>query len=102
MTEHIDLSFPAEETIQRQAHVGVVASGDLEVLLEPLDGESAEVRVHTNVTGHRMTWEALLERFFSRYPYALRLEIRDHGATPGMVWLRLEQAVELAGKEAHS
>jgi len=82
--------------------VGVVASGDLEVLLEPLDGKLAEVTVHTNVTGHRMTWEAVLQRFFARYAYALRLEIRDHGATPGMVWLRLVQAMELAGKDAQS
>jgi malonate decarboxylase delta subunit len=78
--------------------VGVVASGDLEVLLEPLEGKLAEVAVHTKVAGYRMTWEAVFERFFARYPYALRLEIRDYGATPGMVWLRLVQAMEHAGK----
>jgi malonate decarboxylase delta subunit len=35
-----------------------------------------------------------MDRFFSRYQYAVSIEIHDFGATPGAVALRLEQAVE--------
>ena len=89
------MSFPAEERVLRRSHVGVVASGDLEILIEPA-AEQATVYVLTNVAGHRRTWEAVLQRFFGQYPVAVRAEINDHGATPGTVWLRLEQAMEAA------
>jgi hypothetical protein len=36
----------------------------------------------------------VMDRFFSRYQGAAAIEINDFGATPGMVALRLEQAVE--------
>ena len=75
--------------------MGVVASGDLEMLLEPAR-QAASVLVRTSVPGHRITWEAVFARFFDRWPFAVSLEINDHGATPGVVWLRLEQALELA------
>jgi malonate decarboxylase delta subunit len=84
--------------VAQRAHVGVVASGDMELLLEP-SRDKAEIRVITMVSGHRRTWDTVLGRFFERYPYAVSIEINDHGATPGLVWLRLLQAVELAVKE---
>jgi malonate decarboxylase delta subunit len=98
LTETFKLLFPASETVARRAHVGVVGSGDLEILLEPSSGDTAFVSVTTHLSGHRKTWEALLGRFFERHAFAMQLEIRDHGATPGTVWLRLEQALELAQK----
>jgi malonate decarboxylase delta subunit len=36
----------------------------------------------------------VLDRFFSRYDGAARLELNDFGATPGVVMLRLAEAVE--------
>jgi malonate decarboxylase delta subunit len=36
----------------------------------------------------------VLDRFFSRFQHAARIEINDFGATPGTVTLRLEQAAE--------
>jgi malonate decarboxylase delta subunit len=99
MTETFTLSFPAVNAVVERAHIGVVASGDMELLLEPAPS-GAQVRVVTMVSGHRKTWEAVLTRFFERYPYAVAIEINDHGATPGLVWLRLEQALELALKES--
>jgi len=48
------------------------------------------------VDGFRETWKAVLDRFFSRYDGAVRIEINDAGATPGSVQLRLEQAVEVS------
>jgi malonate decarboxylase delta subunit len=93
--EEFTFSHPASISVVRRAHVGVVASGDLELLLEPAQGD-ASVRVRTNVGGHQTTWRALFFRFFERWPYAVSIEINDHGATPGIVWLRLEQALEVA------
>jgi malonate decarboxylase delta subunit len=35
--ERLEFEFPAKRTISQRAHVGVVGSNDLEVLLEPLE-----------------------------------------------------------------
>ncbi len=96
MIETFTLSCPGEQPVERRAHVGVVGSGDLELLLEPNTGAGVEISITTRVSGHRKTWEAVLHRFFDRHPYAVKVEIRDSGATPGTVWLRLEQGIELA------
>lgn len=92
--ETIELDYPAKRTIPRRAHVGVVGSGDLEVLLEPVEGENAHVQIRTSVDGFRSTWRAVLDRFFSSYDGIARIQINDAGATPGVVSLRLAQAVE--------
>jgi malonate decarboxylase delta subunit len=92
--ERIELDYPARRPVSRRAHVGVVGSGDLEVLLEPTQGDRAHVLIRTSVDGFRDTWKAVLDRFFAKYDGAARIEINDAGATPGSVLLRLEQAVE--------
>jgi malonate decarboxylase delta subunit len=92
--ERIELDYPARRPVSRRAHVGVVGSGDLEVLLEPAQGDRAQVLIRTSVDGFRDTWKAVLDRFFARYDGVVRIEINDAGATPGSVLLRLEQAVE--------
>jgi malonate decarboxylase delta subunit len=76
--------------------VGVVASGNLEVLVEsvPLGG-ACRIDVSTPVAGFTRVWEAVLEDFFSRHPMAdVRVSINDMGATPAVVSLRLDQAIE--------
>jgi malonate decarboxylase delta subunit len=95
MIEEFAFSCRASASVLRRAHVGVVASGDLEILLQP-SGAQTSVFVRTNVPGHEVIWRAVLSRFFERWPYAVSIEINDHGATPGVVWMRLEQALELA------
>lgn len=85
--------FPAGRTAARRAHVGVVGSGDLEVLMTPGDG-AARVRVRTSVDGFDTVWRTVLERFFARNPIAASFELNDFGATPGVVVLRLRQAIE--------
>ena len=92
--ERIEFDYPARRQVSRRAHVGVVGSGDLEVLLEPTQSDRARVLIRTSVTGFHDTWKAVLDRFFARYDGAVRIEINDAGATPGSVLLRLEQAVE--------
>jgi malonate decarboxylase delta subunit len=94
--EQIELTYPASRNVNKKAHVGLVGSGDLEVLLEPAEGEVAHVFIRTSVDGFRDTWKAVLNRFFARYNGAVRIQINDAGATPGIVHLRLEQAVEVS------
>jgi malonate decarboxylase delta subunit len=96
LMEQIEYDYPSRRKVSRKAHVGVVGSGDLEVLLEPAEGESSHVFIRTSVDGFRDTWKAVLDRFFSKYDGVVRIEINDAGATPGSVLLRLEQAVEVS------
>lgn len=76
--------------------VGVVASGNLEVLIEnaALDAECV-VDVHTSARGFAELWEAVIADFFARHRLAnARLSVNDNGASPATVALRLDQAVE--------
>jgi malonate decarboxylase delta subunit len=92
--ETLSFTYPAREPVKRRVHVGVVGSGDLEVLLEPSPDLAAHVAVTTSVDGFGAAWKHVLDRFFSRFAGAAAIEINDFGATPGVVMLRLEQAAE--------
>jgi malonate decarboxylase delta subunit len=92
--ERIELDYSASERVPRRAHVGVVGSGDLEVLLEASPDSRAHVLVNTSVDGFGAAWRNVLDRFFARYQGAASIEINDFGATPGTVMLRLQQAAE--------
>jgi malonate decarboxylase delta subunit len=94
--ERIRLDYPALHAVPHRAHVGVVGSGDLEVLLEPSPDHQAHVLVNTSVEGFSAVWKNVLDRFFARFRGAASIEINDFGATPGTVMLRLEQAAEAA------
>jgi malonate decarboxylase delta subunit len=96
----LNYRFPASDVATHPIHVGVVASGDLEILLEPPaagDGDGVVVRVRTSVNGFDTVWHDVLERSFTRTPLAGKWELNDFGATPGVVNLRLRQASEAAG-----
>ena len=81
--------------------VGVLASGNLEILLEPVAQQGAmTVRVITAAQGFGSIWQAVINDFAKRHPLRdVRVSINDAGATPAVVSLRLDQAVEtlLAG-----
>ena len=97
--ELLEFDYPtAARRITRKAHVGVVGSGDMEVLMEPAQKEGAHVSIRTSVNGFGSSWKAVLDRFFSRFDGAVRIHINDAGATPGSVMLRLEQAAEVIEK----
>ncbi|CAD0352724.1 malonate decarboxylase acyl carrier protein [Xanthomonas hortorum] len=85
------------------ALVGVVASGNLEVLVErvPLDG-AMEIDILTAARGFGTIWQAVLDDFAARHPLRdVRISINDVGATPAVVSLRLEQAMDvLQGADA--
>jgi malonate decarboxylase delta subunit len=95
--EHLHYRFEGRRSIPRAAPqlVGVVASGNLEVLVEPvpLAGECV-VDVATPARGFRDVWDAVIADFFARHPYGdLQISINDNAATPATVALRLDQAI---------
>ena len=85
------------EGVKAHTITGVVASGNLEVLLERvLDGNRCEITIKTPVGGFDDLWRAVLDEFVERYsPGGLRISINDGGARPDTVFLRLAQGVHL-------
>jgi malonate decarboxylase delta subunit len=76
--------------------VGVVSSGNLEVLIEPapLHG-GCEIEIKTAAVGFGPIWNAVMTDFHTRWQLAdTRISINDMGATPAVVSLRMDQAVE--------
>jgi malonate decarboxylase acyl carrier protein len=92
--QELKFAFPSTVSRKGRAHVGIVASGDLEVLMTASTGAQTDISVITSVDGYAAIWDATLERFCSRNPVALRVNINDFGATPGMVLLRMQQALD--------
>src|SRR5258708_38050388 len=93
--EKIEFNYPeAKRLITKRAHVGVVGSGDMEVLLEPNSEAGAHVLITTHGNGFGDAWKAVFGRFFWQVNGAGRIHINDAGATPGGGFRRREQAVE--------
>ena len=84
-----------------QAIIGVVASGNLEVLLERvLPDRHCEVDISTTAKGFDDTWKAVVADFVERHsPGGLRISINDGGARPDTVYLRLMQGAALMEAE---
>ena len=97
--EQLQFEFDGRRSVasaQEYALVGVVASGNLEVMIEPLalDGRM-RVEITTAARGFETIWQAVLNDFSERYPWQdVRVSINDVGATPAVVSLRLDQAAE--------
>lgn len=94
--EKLVYKFPANKPIQRKTHVGVVGSGDLEVLLEPTDGDETIIEIRTGISGYADTWKRVIERFMAQQQILASIKINDFGATPGVVSIRLAQAAEVS------
>ena len=79
--------------------VGVVSSGNLEVMVEPAPpGRGCRIEVSTAARGFDDVWQAVLADFVERAsPGDVRISINDMGATPAVVSLRLDQAIEEYG-----
>jgi malonate decarboxylase delta subunit len=93
--ERIALEFDAAPPAQGRSLAGVVGSGDLEVLMEPNTRARTVVNITTSVDGFRNVWEAVLTRMLGQGDLpAVRIEINDFGATPGVVRMRIAQAFE--------
>ena len=99
--ETLDFSFTGGRPAGAFAPVlvGVVGSGNLEVMLEAAAGTDCAIRVETSARGFGAIWQAVMDDFHARHPLAgVRISINDMGATPAVVSLRLDQAVaELPG-----
>jgi malonate decarboxylase delta subunit len=97
--ETLDFSFAGHRPAGSFAPVlvGVVGSGNLEVLIEAAKpGSAADCRVHveTSARGFGPIWRAVLDDFQARHDLSgVRVSINDMGATPAVVSLRLDQAV---------
>lgn len=94
--ETLDFSYPDGHPAGKFAPVlvGVVGSGNLEVMLESTPNDDCSVRVETSARGFGPIWQAVIDDFHARHPLAgLRVSINDMGATPAVVSLRLDQAV---------
>jgi len=76
--------------------VGVVASSNLEVLVEPADlGGKCRFEVTTTVVGFDEVWRAVFADFLERQkPRDAVFSINDFAATPPAVSFRLDQAWE--------
>lgn len=95
--EHLSFSFDgrASEGAGRAVVVGVVASGNLEVMVEPTGGAGCVIDVRTPARGFDDVWSAVMTDFFERSQIGgVRISINDVGATPAVVSLRLDQAIE--------
>ncbi|MGY3621072.1 malonate decarboxylase acyl carrier protein [Bradyrhizobium sp. USDA 10063] len=86
---------------RQMAIVGVVASGNLEVLAERVLPETeCLLQIKTAAEGFGEVWDAVVADFVERYsPGGLKFSINDGGARPDTVSLRLAQAVRLMAED---
>ena len=94
--ESLDYTLPGQRPAGAFAPVlvGVVASGNLEVLLEPCASSDCRVHIETSARGFGSIWQAVVQDFHRRHPLGgLRVSLHDMGATPAVVSLRLDQAI---------
>jgi malonate decarboxylase delta subunit len=104
--EHLNFqlhSTPALQVKKLSADVlcGIVSSGNLEILVEPVSSDStvsAEtclITIDTAAEGFSETWQAVLTQFAERHAVGgLSFTLNDVGATPAVVALRMAQAYE--------
>ena len=92
---------PATGTL-KQALVGVVASGNLEILLERTGApDRCTIEINTAARGFKSLWEAVTADFVAnRAAGGLRISINDGGARPDTVALRLAQGVRSIEEQA--
>jgi malonate decarboxylase delta subunit len=94
--EHLKFEFTGAQTPQKfeAILVGVVGSGNLEVLMEPgQDPAHCTLSITTSARGFGPIWEAVAQNFQARHQLAgVAISINDMGATPAVVSLRLDQA----------
>ncbi len=98
--EHLDFEFSSAKKRSSVAGkyvlVGVVGSGNLEVLMEKKDlNGKCLFSVDTAANGFGKIWSAVLQDFVERSSASdLLVSINDYAAAPSVVSLRLDQALE--------
>jgi len=92
----LDFELPGSKAVAafKPILVGVVGSGNLEVLLEPQSMPTCRFQVETSARGFGAIWEAVVRDFQQRHSLSgVQVSIHDMGATPAVVALRLAQAI---------
>ncbi|RYZ51722.1 MAG: malonate decarboxylase subunit delta [Sphingobacteriales bacterium] len=97
--ETFSFEYPARKKIKQRAHAGVVGSGDMEILVEPGNGKKTAFTVRTASDGFQDIWKAVFDRFVATNDIDAKITINDFGATPGVVSLRLAQAIEISNQK---
>jgi malonate decarboxylase delta subunit len=98
--EHLAYEFKAEcgKAVFKKnfSIVGVVASGNLEVMMEVKElGGKCLFSIDTAATGFGESWKAVINDFMERHkPANLQVSINDNAASPSVVSLRLDQGIE--------
>jgi malonate decarboxylase delta subunit len=87
---------------RKQAIIGVVASGNLEVLIErTLPPGQCHIEIATAAHGFGPVWQAVLSDFIARRAAGgLKISINDGGARPDTVALRLAQGVRMIEQQS--
>ncbi len=87
---------------RKMAIAGVVASGNLEVLVERVLADTeCSLEIKTAAHGFAGVWAAVVADFVERQsPGGLKFSINDGGARPDTVSIRLAQAVRMVAEEA--
>jgi malonate decarboxylase delta subunit len=63
--------------------------------MEPSAEPFARIEIRTGCCGFGETWKHVMERFFRTHDVAASIRVNDFGATPGIVAMRLAQALEV-------
>lgn len=92
--EQLQFTYPGQHSISKNVRVGNVGSGDLEVLLQPNSNPQIDVNISTSINHRHEVWQVILSRAFDEVGEAMSVTINDFGATPGVINLRLAQALE--------
>ncbi len=84
--ENLRYEYLPKRTVTRRAHVGVVGSGDLEVLLTPSPDAHAKVIIRTSLDGYEHVWKSVLDPTLRRRGETrterLRRDTRRRDAAP--------------------
>jgi len=95
--ETLHFQRPAQASKVQPSLVGHVGSGDLEVMIEPSDSEFADIYIQTSTAGSEVRWQQIIDQITPVISLpAMRMDIHDFAATPGVIRLRIEQALEHA------
>ncbi|EPM42682.1 biotin-independent malonate decarboxylase subunit beta [Vibrio natriegens] len=92
--EQLQFTYPGQHSVSKNVRVGNVGSGDLEVLLQPNSNPQIDVNISTSINHRHEVWHVILSRAFEEVNEAMTVTINDFGATPGVINLRLAQALE--------
>lgn len=98
--EHLEYDFKVDGVStafkKNFSIVGVVASGNLEVMMEVRElGGRCLFSIDTAAAGFGESWKAVVGDFVERHkPANLQVSINDNAASPAVVSLRLDQGIE--------